>query len=119
MGTNYYAESRVHGIPIRLHIGKSSAGWKFLFAEYDNLKSKAEWYAYLARPGVTIVDEYDDRLSFLDLRGSINSAQRPDFLDAYNAPDSSYGFPRSERDRYERLDAEGYHFSIGNPESWS
>jgi hypothetical protein len=69
MGTNYYA--KVPGCPVacphcsiaaeRLHIGKSSAGWRFCFRLYeDGPVSVSDWRVYLGRPDVTIIDEYGE-----------------------------------------------------------
>ena len=39
MGTNYYAVKKKPTINEPLHIGKSSAGWKFLFQEVNKYNS--------------------------------------------------------------------------------
>ena len=39
MGTNYYAVKKRPTINEPLHIGKSSAGWKFLFQEINKYNS--------------------------------------------------------------------------------
>ena len=39
MGTNYYAVKKKPTIREPLHIGKSSAGWKFLFQEINKYNS--------------------------------------------------------------------------------
>ena len=39
MGTNYYAVKKRPTIREPLHIGKSSAGWKFLFQEVNKYNS--------------------------------------------------------------------------------
>lgn len=121
MGTNYYAETSVHGVPIRLHIGKSLTGWKFLFAEYDNLRSWQEWKTFLDKEGVEIVDEYDRPLTFNALSQIIWDKQcNPESWDMLNAPSDAWGdFPGHDRSRHERLDEHGYRFCRSNPDDWS
>ena len=63
MGTNYYCTSPDEGEP--LHIGKSSSGWCFslhVIPERE-LNSLEDWKAYLSKPGIEIVNEYEDRLT--------------------------------------------------------
>lgn len=122
MGTNYYAKTSVHGVPIELHIGKSSGGWKFLFAEYDNLRSWSEWRAFLDRPGVEITDEYRSPMNYADLVQIVEADQKPPNWDYITAPSSAWGDkyrPIEERQKYERLDEHGYRFCRSNPEDWS
>lgn len=122
MGTNYYAETSVHGVPVRLHIGKSSAGWKFLFAEYDNLRSWSAWQKFLMQPGVKVVDEYDEPLAVSDLERIVENKQQPENLNYRNAPATAWGDynqPIIERSKHERLDDDGYRFSTSKPDDWS
>jgi hypothetical protein len=61
MGTNYYlitAECSHCGRSDRQHIGKSSAGWAFLFQGSEDIRSYADWLRVL--PSGRIVDEYDN-----------------------------------------------------------
>lgn len=62
MGCNYYAET---ADGTRVHVGKSSAGWSFLFhvVRDRELVSLADWRAFLDRPDVELFD-CEDR--FLD-----------------------------------------------------
>ena len=72
MGTNYYVDG-VGPDPdsgeARLHIGKASAGWRFLFHEvtYGDrvLDSARAWYKFLY--GREIVDEYGECVTREDL----------------------------------------------------
>lgn len=119
MGTNYYAESSVHGVPVRLHIGKSSVGWKFLFAQYDNLRSWQEWKAYLEQPNVSIVDEHDDTMGFVNFSQMVWDKQHsPGARDFLNASVTDWG-PDIDRGRSEYVDKYGYRFCKSDPEAWS
>lgn len=119
MGTNYYTKAPADcpccGRSFEpLHIGKSSGGWKFLFAPYPelNLTSWAAWQRHLEETSAEIVDEYGSAVSFEELRDLVESKQRPDMLDANNASSMQYGpTPRSERHQFETADPQGYRFS--------
>ena len=70
MGTNYYAERSGE----RTHLGKSSAGWKFLFKAVhpDHPRSDAleDWLKLVTNPAIVIRDEYgtlEDKTLFLAL----------------------------------------------------
>ena len=117
MGTNYYAEPSIQGIPVRLHIGKSSVGWKFLFAEYSNLQSWAAWREFLSIGSVRIVDEYNSTVLFSDLCNLVQMKQKPTNLDYLNASSEMWG-PFDDREKIERLDDAGYRFSRSDPEDW-
>ena len=65
MGTNYYLEHKVcescGKSEEREHIGKSSAGWKFLFQSTTTIKTFRDWqekiYNHIENGG-KLVDEY-------------------------------------------------------------
>lgn len=61
MGTNYYHHTdpcpTCGHYEIR-HIGKSSAGWAFVFRGYDDVASFQDWRRILTYGG-TVVDQYD------------------------------------------------------------
>lgn len=60
MGTNYYHYTVLceHcGSEERVHIGKSSIGWQFLFRGYEDIRSLDDWMKRFAAGGV-IRDEY-------------------------------------------------------------
>lgn len=94
MGTNFVLLCNVcHccGRSDKLHIGKSSAGWKFLFEKIPKVaENKADWME-LTRKG-EIVDEYGKKWSFDDFwdlvaRKQVDRAQRFDgmyLVDGYN-----------------------------------
>lgn len=80
MGTNYYAVKKKPSVYGVLHIGKSSAGWKFLFQEVNKFNSFDEeleihtfeqWKDFLLNnKDIVILNEYDEEVSvykFLDL----------------------------------------------------
>lgn len=122
MGTNYYTKKRcAHcGSAIKeemLHIGKSSGGWKFLFAAYPNmgLTSWKAWRMYLSDGDVHIEDEYGVPETFSGFVRLVETKQRPDALDAMNATTSQWGpTPAEERHKYENADPEGYRFSTSS-----
>ena len=87
MGTNYYIKKKNGGYKDIIHIGKSSAGWKFLFQsvpDYENYFDKTSldtfdaWKTFLEKyvgygkleKKAVILDEYDREISlkeFLDM----------------------------------------------------
>lgn len=119
MGTNYYTKSKCDhcgalSVENELHIGKSSGGWKFLFAPYPEhgLTSWKAWRHYLAKGWQVIFDEYGREHDLAYLIDLVEGKQQPNMLDADNAPASSYGpTPKSERRKHEVADSEGYRFS--------
>ena len=60
MSTNYYAHIDLGGPVVKLHIGKSSAGWCFALHVTDEITSLDDWRKAWRCPWVTIVDEYGD-----------------------------------------------------------
>lgn len=110
MGTNFYATTEppcphCGAGGERLHIGKSSIGWEFLFAPYPELglTSFAAWKAFLASREIR--DEYGDPVMLADLEALVE-AKRGLFT-ARTAPDSAWGpFGRD----CENTDADGYRF---------
>lgn len=117
MGTNYYAKIKPcdHcGVSKEeLHIGKSSGGWKFLFAPYPehNLTTWKAWLRYLLSKDVTIRDEYGQDIHIDDFYDLVEANQRPENLDAGNASEAQWGSPMNGRDRYETKDDAGYRFA--------
>lgn len=65
MGTNYYFIYE----NVKIHIGKQSGGWKFLFREYPDLNTMEHWAVFLTK-GV-IQDEYDTCHSWADFFGIV------------------------------------------------
>jgi hypothetical protein len=78
MGTNYEVAPRpccptCGHQEAPLHIGKSSAGWAFLFHGYerekDPLTTAAEWFAFLKDREIR--DEYGCHVSFDDFKAMV------------------------------------------------
>jgi len=117
MGTNYYAFSdpcshcgRSDG---RVHIGKSSIGWQFLFAPLDRANGEGiyswkAWKLYLADK--RIVNEYGDAVSLAELVDIVENKQTSG-LCALTATRDQYGpYSESERRQHEYKDDDGYRF---------
>ena len=120
MGTNYYH----HTVPLtpvvctccgrplrceacepdggRLHIGKSSAGWQFLFQATDTIRSFADWCARLETGG-TIVDQYGKEHALADFIAMVN------FKATYRDYRSHVDAQPFERSYFK--DADGYEFN--------
>lgn len=105
MGTNYYVESdepceECFGTgKRRIHIGKSSGGWKFLFNPFR--KSFAEWCAYL-QTHTKIWDEYgrpQDKDEFIK------------FVAKKQETDSVHWRPGERPEFHETIDSDGYRIS--------
>ena len=61
MGTNYYLDHPQ--FDELLHIGKSSAGWRFIFQQINGIaESSADWRT-LTKQG-HIIDEYDKPIDY-------------------------------------------------------
>lgn len=103
MGTNYYTMKKepcptcAHGGE-DYHIGKSSAGWLFIFASYpeEGLTSKKAWEEFLK--GRVIEDEYGRVVPYPDFMSLVENRQGKRHL---------YGDERG----FEYLDDEGYRIS--------
>ena len=137
MGTNYYAKLNIEKSitdalyisPIakmaverfNLHIGKSSAGWKFLFQEqeiYDYIEHSREpyyldsykkWKNFLERNDIEIYDEYNkliDKDSFFKLVEDKQKEVHPNQEDLDRYP------PGCQTMEYK--DEEGYRFDKGD-----
>jgi len=88
MGTNYYAVKKKPSLNREIiHIGKSSAGWKFLFRGYQkesdytsvrndlNINSIEDWGEFLSNDEYVILDEYDDEISYEDFFALVEDKQ--------------------------------------------
>jgi hypothetical protein len=71
MGTNYYHViksnecDKCKRVDIEeLHVGKSSAGWRFSFHGSDQIRSYEDWIRRLSSGGI-IRDEYGNEISLL------------------------------------------------------
>lgn len=61
MGTNYYLRTNLCSCCKRFneqHIGKSSAGWKFIFHATWELRSADDWFKEIENSHGLIFDEY-------------------------------------------------------------
>jgi|WetSurMetagenome_2_1015567.scaffolds.fasta_scaffold11064_4 hypothetical protein len=77
MGTNYYLEydkCKKCGRADSIHIGKSSAGWKFLFQKIPGKAESFPQWVYLLQKG-TITDEYDKEHTFKEFLELVKSKQ--------------------------------------------
>jgi hypothetical protein len=102
MGTNYYWIKNPcphcgHGD--RLHIGKSAAGWKFMFHAPEGVRSYTDWLEILRSDRGTIVSQYGEEFSV---------GHFEEIVEIKN--DDSNENP-SVRDSNEWYDEDGYHFS--------
>jgi hypothetical protein len=82
MGTNYYAFGSHSGEQEEgsgLHIGKKSAGWRFLFRAHPDLylTSLEAWMWILSSTGVEIADEYGSEISVNELVSIMQSTEDP------------------------------------------
>lgn len=90
MGTNYYVVKNKPSVSEPIHIGKSSAGWLFLFQaqdrtwdgvawnDYDQLKQWLKTYT-VERNEYVIVDEYDEIVSYDDFICLVESKQNDEW----------------------------------------
>lgn len=93
MGTNYYVVKKKPTIASPLHIGKSSAGWKFsfqevkkYFSEYDydlEIHTYNQWLKFLEdnvgyknNGEYVILNEYDEEVSLKELLDLIDKKQK-------------------------------------------
>ena len=109
IGTNYYAIKRklsLHNYPI--HIGKSSAGWKFLFRGYlineddqddfVNIKSIEDWKEFLKNNNLAIFSEYDEEISYDDFFNMIDEKQSEENKDNFKYAVNVGGYRFSFKD---------------------
>ena len=121
MGTNYYVEipeCKCCGhAPDPVHVGKSSGGWKFLFARHDDLGliSKATWCEYLHKHNGKTRDEYGGEISSFDLVSLIEKEQENDLtgLNCYEICGCCKACEQFNQNPMESLDSEGYRISTG------
>lgn len=119
MGTNYYLQikntifdecplviqERKNEIieNLKLHIGKSSWGWRFLFQEQEFngklINSYEYWKTLLTNPNYEIVDEYNQVIDFKELDKLILSRQNEQkhtYLDSHYLSFDGFDFDRTE-----------------------
>lgn len=95
MGTNYYAVKKKPSLyNLAIHIGKSSAGWKFLFRGYQdekfnygiyrlNINSIEDWKKYLKENNVVILNEYDEEISYDNFFKLVEEKQKEENKDNF------------------------------------
>jgi hypothetical protein len=108
MGTNYYyivPKCPTCGNRDILHIGKSSAGWKFMFRAHPEKEIKAfrDWVRVLSRGDGHIEDEYGRKIEFYEFLRMVYYKQEhePQSHAVANPSDNDY------------LDGDGFSFSRG------
>lgn len=78
----YYAtvENLNDDYEVKLHIGKSSYGWKFLLCAYPELDimSLEDWEDLSKKPGNRIINEYGEDISLDELKDTILNRVTPD-----------------------------------------
>lgn len=124
MGTNYYVDAdptcNNPAHTTQLHIGKSSWGWEFGFRAYPDLSlaSWAQWRVFLQ--GRTIVDEYDETVTYAEFVAIVEDRRVPEGRDRLSCrvdPDAwtrDFGFGgRWRPDERTFHDPEGYDFYNG------
>lgn len=100
--------------PRRLHIGKASAGWKFLFHTVrvgdgtpeqvtEDLDNSQAWHRFLSRPDVTIEREYGEHPDLDVFFSMVERKQEDDF------PQGDY-LDREKDDVMMHVDPWGYRF---------
>lgn len=114
MGTNYYAHldaCPTCGKGEELHIGKSSAGWRFSFRAHPDrhppIVSWRDWEQALRT--ATIKDEYDAPVRFSDfLRLVWSKEHQPNCQTCHMEKHHPKGYLESDQDYH---DADGHPFS--------
>lgn len=103
MGTNYYAIKRKPKIVKykyyeRIHIGKSSAGWKFVFQDNDKFHSYDEFKQWLenSKNDYMLRDEYGNEINAEDLLKLIEEKQKESNTDDFRYDKNVNGYRFSE-----------------------
>lgn len=80
MGTNYYLHSKICEVCGRYdkhHIGKDSAGWRFLFQFIEGVAENIEgWRKQMDRKDAIIVDAYGEEIKQEDFWELVRSKQK-------------------------------------------
>lgn len=105
MGTNYFVVSTKPTVCHPIHIGKSSAGWKFLFHRvkgYDNyfsndpLNTFPQWKKFLeehtSNGNIVIMDEYDRVISLDEFLALVERKQKVTNPDDFTYADNIDGY---------------------------
>lgn len=111
MGTNYYVVVEPRCPTCNkggkdLHVGKSSVGWRFLFASYPSLRitSASDWKRVINEAGGSVYDEYGCVYPLETFQLKVEGKQKSE-----HPTDEDFG-PRG-RKPYEYDDEEGYRIS--------
>lgn len=103
MGTNYYLVKNRPSIDRGLHIGKSSAGWRFLFHkpsiwDIDKpLNTFEQWRDYLKETTVdkkthVIMNEYDEIVSYEEFIKLVKEEQKCKSKDMFQYCENVNGY---------------------------
>lgn len=105
MGTNYFVVSTKPTVCHPIHIGKSSAGWKFLFHRvdvWDNyfsndpLNTFPQWKKFLeeqtASGNIVIMNEYDEVVSLDEFLALVERKQKENNSDDFTYSDNIDGY---------------------------
>ena len=105
MGTNYYAVSSKPTVCHPMHIGKSSAGCRFLFHRVnvrdnyfsnDPLNTFPQWKKFLekqtANGNIVIMNEYDEVISLDRFLALVERKQKENIPDDFTYSDNIDGY---------------------------
>lgn len=113
MGMNYYAVKKKPTITEPIHIGKSSAGWKFLFNTINGIPGKwdlqintyPQWKKWLEDntgsdkdKEYVILNEEDEIIDVKDLISKIEEKQKENNPDNFTYAKNVDGYRFTERD---------------------
>lgn len=82
IGTNYYMRYKHCASCNRykeVHIGKSSAGWQFMFHSTLDIKNYQDWMTFLSKDDVRIYDEYGKEVSLDSFKRFVKKKQNKGF----------------------------------------
>lgn len=102
MGTNYYAEKkkpRIVKVYDKIHLGKSSYGWRFLFQEQDEFHNFEQFKDFILNNKEYIIkDEYDRIIKPEELLNLIEEKQKNNNPDnfKYNKNIDGYRFEQGD-----------------------
>lgn len=107
MGTNYYAVKKKPTIREPLHIGKSSAGWKFLFQEVNKyndfdedleIHTYKQWKDFLENNDeIVILNEYDEEISVKEFLQLVEKKQKTNNINNFDDCKNIDGYRFSDR----------------------
>lgn len=102
MGTNYYAvkkKPRMVKIYDEIHLGKSSAGWKFVFQEQEQYHNFEEFKDFILNNNEWIIkDEYGKEISPKELLKLIEEKQKENNPDDFTWNKNVGGYRFTDRD---------------------